>query len=187
MDGDSRDAMISTPQSRSRLENRRGENNKMSRRMWKTMEANVGKVGMGEAEGGGSKGRGGKKMRRKGKEKMVEVKRIAEEWEIWEEEEEAVRSEEGEKKLVPEKFHQWIKVFGKKQSERMLTRKIWDHVIELKKVFVPRKRKVYLLSGEEREEVREFVKEQLRKEYIRPSKSPQMTPVFFVEKKNGKK
>jgi len=43
------------------------------------------------------------------------------------------------------------------------------------------------LSREEREEVREFVKEQLRKGYIQPSKSPQMVPVFFVEKKNGKK
>jgi len=31
------------------------------------------------------------------------------------------------------------------------------------------------------------VEEQLRKEYIRPSKSPQTSPVFFVGKKNGKK
>jgi len=43
------------------------------------------------------------------------------------------------------------------------------------------------LSREEREEVREFVKEQLRKDYIRPSKSPQTAPVFFVGKKDGKK
>jgi len=43
------------------------------------------------------------------------------------------------------------------------------------------------LSREEREEVREFVKEQLRKRYIRLSKSPQMAPVFFVGKKDGKK
>ena len=40
---------------------------------------------------------------------------------------------------------------------------------------------------EEREEVHEFIKEQLRKGYIRPSKSPQMTLVFFVGKKDGKK
>jgi len=43
------------------------------------------------------------------------------------------------KKLVPEKFHKWIKVFGKKANKRMPTKKIWDHVIELKKGFVPRK------------------------------------------------
>ena len=51
-------------------------------------------------------------------------------------------------------------------------KKLWDHVIEIKKEFVPRKRKVYLLSKEKQEEVREFIKEQLRKGYIRPSKSP---------------
>jgi len=46
---------------------------------------------------------------------------------------------------------------------------------------------VYLLSKEEREEVYEFISEQLRKEYIRFSKSPQMAPVFFIGKKDGKK
>ena len=80
--------------------------------------------------------------------------------------------EEEAKKMVLEKFHPWIKVFRKKQSERMPTRKVWNHVIEVKEVFVLRKRKVYLLLREEREEVREFVQEQLRKGYIRLSKSP---------------
>jgi len=88
---------------------------------------------------------------------------------------------------VPEKFHRWIKVFGKKQSERMPTRKLWDYVIDVKEGFVPRKGKVYSLSREEREEVRKFVKEQLRKKYIWLSKSPQMALVFFVGKKDGKK
>ena len=78
-------------------------------------------------------------------------------------------------------------MFGKKQSERMPTRKVWDHVIEVKEGFVLRKGKVYLLSREEREEVREFIKEQLQKGYIQLSKSPQIALVFFVGKKNGKK
>ena len=69
----------------------------------------------------------------------------------------------------------------------MPTRKMWDHAIDIKEGFVPRKGKVYLLSREEREEVREFIREQLRKEYIQPSKSPQTVPVFFVGKKDGKK
>jgi len=50
-----------------------------------------------------------------------------------------------------------------------------------------KKGKVYPLSREEREEVREFVKEQLQKGYIRFSKLPQMALVFFVEKKDGKR
>ena len=126
-----------------------------------------------------------KKKQRKGG--AVEVRKVAEEWEIWDEEEEAAKLEAEAKKLVPEKFHQWIKVFGKKQSERMPTRKLWDHAIDVKEGFIPRKGKVYPLSREEREEVREFVREQLRKGYIWLSKLPQMAPVFFVGKKDGKK
>jgi len=49
------------------------------------------------------------------------VKRVVEKWKIWNKKEEAARSEAEVKKLVPEKFHRWIKVFGKKQSERMPT------------------------------------------------------------------
>ena len=40
---------------------------------------------------------------------------MAEEWEIWDEEE-AAKSEAEAKKMVPEKFHPWIKVFGKKNQ-----------------------------------------------------------------------
>jgi len=49
---------------------------------------------------------------------------VAEEWEIWDEEEEVAKSEEKEKKLVPEYFHIWVHVFGKNQLERMPTRKL---------------------------------------------------------------
>jgi len=38
-----------------------------------------------------------------------------------------------------------------------------------------------------REEVQNFVEDQLRKGYIRPSKSLQTSPVFFVGKKDGSK
>ena len=69
----------------------------------------------------------------------------------------------------------------------MPTRKMWDHAIDIKEGFVPRKGKVYLLSREEREEVREFILEQLRKGYIRLSKLPQIVLVFFIGKKDGKK
>ena len=54
-------------------------------------------------------------------------------------------------------------------------------------LFVPRKGKVYSLLREERGEVYEFIEEQLRKGYIRPSKLPQIALVFFVGKKDGKK
>ena len=89
--------------------------------------------------------------------------------------------------MVPRRFHKYLKVFEKKDSERMLIRKTWDHTIDLREGFVPKKGKIYLLSRVEREEIQEFVKDQLRKGYIRPSKSPQISLVFFVPKKDGKK
>ena len=46
---------------------------------------------------------------------------------------------------------------------------------------------MYLLSRNERKEVQQFIQDHLRKEYIRPSKLPQTFPVFFVEKKDGRK
>jgi len=117
----------------------------------------------------------------------MKVRKVAEEWEIRDEKEEVAKSEEEAKKLVPAKFHKWIHVFSKKASEQMPIRKLWDHTIDIKERFVPRKEKVYPLSREEQEEVHEFITEQLRKGYIRPSKSSQMALVFFIEKKDGKK
>ena len=89
--------------------------------------------------------------------------------------------------LVPKEYHQYLKVFSKEESERMPIRKPWDHAIELKETFKPKKGRLIPLSREEQEEVSAFIDDQLKKGYIRPSKSEQTSPVFFVPKKNGKK
>ena len=64
---------------------------------------------------------------------------------------------------------------------------MWDHAIDIKKEFVLKKRKVYLLSREEREKMCKFIDKQLSKWYIRFLNLLQIAPVFFVEKKDGKK
>jgi len=69
----------------------------------------------------------------------------------------------------------------------MPVRKPWDHIINLREDFVPRKKRTYLMLREKKKKVREFVEEQLRKGYVRPSKLPQTSLVFFVGKKNGNK
>ena len=74
------------------------------------------------------------------------------------------------RKIVLQRFYKWLKVFEKAESERILVRKPWNHMINLKEDFVPRKERTYLMSREEKKEVREFVKEQLKKRYIRPLK-----------------
>ena len=42
---------------------------------------------------------------------------MVEKWEIWDKEEETAKSEAEMRKLVPEHFHKWIQIFGKKASE----------------------------------------------------------------------
>ena len=112
------------------------------------------------------------------------IERIMEEKE---EEEKDLIELKATEEMVPRQFHKYLKVFEKKDSERILMRKAWNHAIDLREGFVPKKDKIYPLSKVEREEVQEFVKDQLRKKYIRPSKSPQTLLVFFVPKKDGKK
>jgi len=61
--------------------------------------------------------------------------------------------------IVLQKFLKWKKIFGKVESERMLTRKVWDHTIDLKETFKPKKRKIYPLSKNEKEEVQNFIED----------------------------
>jgi len=129
-------------------------------KQWRLVQKELGWEKQREEEAREEAGRKQEEKNKKNKQKkrkIVEVKKVAEEWEIWDEEEKAARSEEEAKKMVSKKFHQWIKVFGKRQSERIPTKKVWDHVIKIKKGFVLRKEKVYPLSRGEREKVREFV------------------------------
>jgi hypothetical protein len=89
--------------------------------------------------------------------------------------------------LVPKAYHDYLSVFSKKASERMPIKKTWDHAIDMKEGFVPKKGRMIPLSYEEQQEVNAFIDEQLAKGYIRPSKSEQTSPVFFVPKMDGKK
>jgi len=107
--------------------------------------------------------------------------------ENWGREEEIEKDHRKIEEMVPRKFLKWRKVFGKVESERMPTRKVWDYAIDLKETFKPRKGRIYPLSKNKREEVQNFVEDQLRKGYIRLSKSPQTSPVFFIRKKDGSK
>jgi len=58
-----------------------------------------------ERKGNGERRRRGKKPR---KENTIEMKRLAEKWEIWNEEEKVVKLEAEARRLVPEHFYKWI-------------------------------------------------------------------------------
>ena len=93
------------------MENRGSKDDKVPRRMWQVVETSTRKIGVEEAEKEEAKKEAGKKREEKEKKKKqkkgktMEVKKVAKEWEIWDEKEEVARSEEEAKKMVLEKFH----------------------------------------------------------------------------------
>lgn len=86
---------------------------------------------------------------------------------------------------IPVQYHEFLKVFDKKTSERLPARGEWDHAIDLKMSFEPRPCKTYPLAPVEQRELDKFLTENLEKGYIRPSKSPMASPFFFIKKKDG--
>ena len=85
--------------------------------------------------------------------------------------------------MIPPIYLKYRKVFEKQASERLPESRPWDHAIDLKPDFVPRNCKIYPLTPQEQILQDRFLEENLRKGYIRPSKSPMASPFFFVAKK----
>ncbi len=89
--------------------------------------------------------------------------------------------------MVPEEYRRHARTFNEQESHRFPPERPWDHAIELlpdaPKAFDC---KIYPMARGEEDSLREFIKEQLEKGYIRPSKSPYASPFFFIKKKDGK-
>jgi len=80
------------------------------------------------------------RKRRQGKketqgDKIERIRWAADKKEDWGREEEMELDHRKVEAIVPRRFHKWLKVFRKVESERMPTRKIWDHAIDLKEEF----------------------------------------------------
>jgi len=89
--------------------------------------------------------------------------------------------------MVPPPYRQYSSVFSEEESHRLPAHKPWDHAIDL----IPNantsiRTKVYPMSTNEQEELQHFLEENLEKGYIRPSKSPLSSLVFFIKKTDGK-
>src|SRR6267378_2677209 len=88
---------------------------------------------------------------------------------------------------VPEKYQQHERVFSEEAAQRFPPKRPWDHAIELKPE-APNviDCKIYPLTQTEDQALVAFLDEQLKKGYIRPSKSPYTSPFFFIKKKDRK-
>jgi len=88
--------------------------------------------------------------------------------------------------LVPKEYREYQSVFEKTASERFPESHPWDHRIDLKPDFIPKKAKTYPLSVEEEKEMNKFIDDNLRKGFIWESALPQASPFFFMAKKDSK-
>ncbi|TFY79332.1 hypothetical protein EWM64_g4682 [Hericium alpestre] len=88
--------------------------------------------------------------------------------------------------MIPKEYREFRDVFEEKASERLPTRWPWDHAIDLKPEAEPHSAKAYPMAPHELKELDKFLEENLRKGYIRESKSPWAAPFFFISKKDGK-
>jgi len=68
--------------------------------------------------------------------------------------------------LVPKEYREYQSVFKKTASERFPESRPWDHRIDLKPDFVPKKAKTYPLSVEKEKELNKFIDDNLRKGFI---------------------
>src|SRR5271156_1836444 len=88
--------------------------------------------------------------------------------------------------MVPPELLEYKSVFDEVEASRFPESRPWDHAIDLKDDFIPKDCPIYPLSLAEQEKLQDFIDDNLRKGYIRPSKSPMASPFFFVDKKDGK-
>ena len=101
----------------------------------------------------------------------------------------AIKQDKGKEKqtieqIVPLEYHEYLDVF-QEEVEHFPKARSWDHAIDMKPGFEPRSFKSYNLTPEECKQQEEFIRENLKKGYIRPLKSPMASPFFFISKKDG--
>jgi hypothetical protein len=89
-------------------------------------------------------------------------------------------------KDIPSEYHQYAAIFQEELDTVLPEHSHYDHEIVLKEGTQPRFFKIYHTNEKQQVALDEYLEENLRKGYIRPSKSPAGYPILFVPKKNGK-
>ena len=86
---------------------------------------------------------------------------------------------------LPIEIRDFTDVFSPKKAETLPPHRLYDHEIrtlpDAKLPFGP----LYSMSRDELQALREWLDENLRKGFIRPSSSPVASPVLFVKKPDG--
>ena len=88
--------------------------------------------------------------------------------------------------VLPPQYSEYTDIFGEQMFSTLPPRRSFDHAIDLTSSFIPKVAKLYPLNPQEVDACKTFVEDNLQTGRIRPSKSPQASPFFFVKKKDGK-
>src|SRR5258707_2950478 len=86
---------------------------------------------------------------------------------------------------VPQEYHEFHDVFSGEKANTLAPHRLYDLKINLEEGAKPFHRPIYSLSPLELTALREFLEENVRNAFIRPSKSPWGSPVLFIKKKDG--
>ena len=86
---------------------------------------------------------------------------------------------------VPVKYHDFLDVFSEVEANSLPTHGPHDHHIPIVEGKSPPFGPIYSLSQTELEVLSDYLKENLKKGFIRPSTSPAGAPILFVKKKDG--
>jgi hypothetical protein len=88
---------------------------------------------------------------------------------------------------LPKEYQDFARLFSDEAADRFPPSREWDHAIDLKPGAPDALDcKVYPMTRDEDTALEKFLDEMVAKGYIRPSKSPYVSPFFFVKKKDGK-
>lgn len=92
--------------------------------------------------------------------------------------------------VTPDQYKDFADVFQKKDLDKLPPHRPYDLTIDLQKDehgndLLPKPSKIYPLNQEELKVLKEYIDENLKKGFIRPSKAPRPCPILFVKKKSG--
>jgi hypothetical protein len=86
---------------------------------------------------------------------------------------------------VPEDYHEFSDVFNEEKADTLPPHRPYDLKIDLEKGAETPLGRMYSLSQSETLALREFLDDNLRTGFVRPSASPHGAPILFVKKKDG--
>jgi hypothetical protein len=89
-------------------------------------------------------------------------------------------------KDIPDEYLIYEKLFREELETGLPEHTHYDHEIILKEGTHPKFQKIYPLKHEHRDTLKDYIQDNLKKGFIRPSQSPAGCPILFVPKKNGK-